>query len=139
MVLKRTFNPETWKRKRTKMDEAYAESRALAEKRAQEEREARRPKDPIIERLKHDQDVTVDLPPMAPAGWYEKYKSRIERRDFPSYAGDDWDFNQEERARHKLCYDMLRSHNFFVEDIAVSCLMNCTEVREIARKFNIHI
>jgi hypothetical protein len=138
-VVKRNFDPEVWKRKKEKMDTAYAESRALAEKRAQEEREARRPKDPIIDRIKHDQDDNLDLPPMVPSGWVEKYKARTERRNFPSYGGDDWEFDQEERKRHKLCYDLLRSRNYFVEDIAIACLYSIPEVRKVAQRFKIHI
>jgi hypothetical protein len=140
-VVKRNFDPEVWKRKKEKMDAAYAESQALKEQRKREEREARRPNDPILEGLKHDQDKTLELPTSAPEGWYQKYKSRRDRVDFPSYfpGEEDWRFDQEEKARHRKCYQMLCSRNFFLEQIAVECLMSIPEVRAIAKRFRIHI
>jgi hypothetical protein len=138
-VVKRKFNSDQWRKTRAKMDEAFAESQELAEQRHREEREARRPKDPILEALKHDQDQTLELPTSAPAGWYEKYQSRVYRNGTTICGLEDWDFTQAEKARHRKCYDMLRSRNFFLEQIAVECLMSLPEVRAIAKRFNIHI
>jgi hypothetical protein len=140
-VVRRNFDPEVWKRKRAKMDEAYAESQKLAEQRKREEREARRPKDAVLEHIKRDRDQSLELPTSAPEGWYQKYKSRRDRVDFPSYfpGEEDWRFDQEEKNRHKLCYDLLRSRRLFVEDIAIACLYSIPEVRAVAKRFNIHI